>query len=138
MPKRKLTVPSSGSTTQRSPLVPPTSPSSSPRIPSPGRAAESRSRISASASWSASETRSVGDDLALTTRSVRANASRSWAPVPRAFELRGDGEDEVLAIRRGDELHGEREAVAGEAGGHGGGGLARVVVLRRPRHEPAL
>jgi hypothetical protein len=60
MPKRKLTVPSSGSTTQRTPLVPAWSPPSSPRMPSPGRAAASRSRISRSAAWSASETRSVG------------------------------------------------------------------------------
>ena len=82
--KRKLIVPSSGSTTQRSPLVPSASPPSSPRKPSPGRAAASRSRISRSAAWSASETRSVGLDLAVTFTRSPPNASRSWCPASRA------------------------------------------------------
>ena len=57
-------MPSSGSTIQRMPLVPSTSPPSSPSTPSSGRAAAIRSRIRCSAAWSASETRSVGVLLA--------------------------------------------------------------------------
>ena len=78
IPKRKLTVPSSGSTTQRRPLVPGRSSPSSPMIASSGRAASSRARISRSVATSASETRSVGVLLALIASSPsRPNASRS-------------------------------------------------------------
>ena len=79
-------MPSSGSTTQRSPLLPFASPPSSPRMPSSGRAAARRSRISRSAAWSASETRSVGLDLAVTFTSGPANASRSCRPASRATD----------------------------------------------------
>ena len=59
-------MPSSGSTTQRSPELPVSSPPSSPRNPSSGRAAAIRERIRSSAAWSAAETRSVGVLLAST------------------------------------------------------------------------
>jgi len=48
-PKRKFTVPSSGSTIHRSPSPACVSPPSSPRIASPGRRAASSSRIARSA-----------------------------------------------------------------------------------------
>ena len=64
-------VPSSGSTTQRSPLEPATSSPSSPRTASSGRRAASTSRIARSASRSASETRSVGVDFVSTSRTPR-------------------------------------------------------------------
>jgi hypothetical protein len=55
-----LTVPSSGSTTQRTRLASPAvSPPSSPRIASPGRRSASSARIAASAARSASLTGSV-------------------------------------------------------------------------------
>ena len=56
-------MPSSGSTTQRSPVEPGRSSPSSPRTASSGRRAASSSRIARSASRSASETRSVGRRL---------------------------------------------------------------------------
>ncbi len=62
MPYTKFTVPSMGSTTQRTPPPAATAgpPPSSPRIGSPGRNASSRSRSSRSVSVSAMVTGSVG------------------------------------------------------------------------------
>ena len=77
IPNRKFTVPSSGSTIQRRPLVPGRSSPSSPRIASAGRAAWSRARISRSVCTSASETRSVGVLFALIDEAAPAVAEAS-------------------------------------------------------------
>ena len=63
-------VPSSGSTTQLSPLLLPSRPPSSPTKPSSGRRLASSSRIARSATRSASLTRSVGVLLLFTCRSA--------------------------------------------------------------------
>ena len=80
-------MPSSGSTTQRTPLTsrrgrrPPP-----PARRRPGRAAAIRSRIRRSALWSASLTRSVGVLLDVIRRSGPRKASRSSAPASRATD----------------------------------------------------
>ena len=81
IPNRKLIVPSSGSTTQRS-SPSPVSPPSSPRIASPGRRSPSTDRIADSAARSASETRSVGPLLARTPRARRRTARAARPPRP--------------------------------------------------------
>src|SRR5579875_3101769 len=90
MPKRKFTVPSSGSTTQRSP--PRGAPasicpcatcvwsSSSPTNSSPGRSRAISARIRRCASMSASETRSVGVLLVRTAPVALARKRSSSAP----------------------------------------------------------
>ena len=50
------------------------------------------------------------------------------------LDLRGEREQRRLVAGAADELDGEREAVAGEAGGHRRGGLAGVVERRAVRH----
>ena len=87
MPYRKFTVPSIGSTTQLTPLVPVRESCSSPRMPSSGRAARMRSRMSASVSRSVAVTMSVGVDLVAATSTpvpparcaARANSPASTA-----------------------------------------------------------
>ena len=69
-------MPSIGSTTQVRPVLPPTRPPSSPRMPSSGRAAPMSSRSKASDAVSIAVTMSVGDDL------VEATSTRSGRPVP--------------------------------------------------------
>src|ERR1039457_3771393 len=75
-PYRQVTVPSSGSTIQRTRPWP-DSPPSSPRIASPGRSASSRRAIRASAARSISVTTSVGLDL------VSATSGRPNGPAGR-------------------------------------------------------
>ena len=82
IPNRKLMVPSSGSTTQLSPLEPGSLLPSSPTKPSSGRRSRSSSRIARSEARSASLTRSVGVLLDLTS------ASRPWRPAPAAARRR--------------------------------------------------
>ena len=161
MPKRKLTVPSSGSTTQRRPLVPGRSSPSSPMIASAGRAASRRARISRSVATSASETRSVGVLLELIS-SARPNASRSPAPASwatavasassssgaltrpaavgaRASRCRSRAAPRARAAsprrRRGRRAGPRREAVRRRLDGHRRGGLAGVVPDRKVRDE---
>ncbi len=67
---RSSTVPSSGSTTQRRPDVPPMSSPSSPMIASSGARRARISRIAASAARSAALTRSVDVDFVANTRSL--------------------------------------------------------------------
>ena len=166
MPKRKFTVPSSGSTIQRTPLVPSRSPPSSPSTPSSGRAAAIRSRIRCSASWSASadqvgrralggdpqlrpveriaqqRARLAGDRLGQRAQLAgrhAATAGRCAGHAAGLLELRRERDQPRLGVGRADELDAEREAVAGEAGGHGHRGLAGVVEgagVRRQADHP--
>ena len=146
-------VPSSGSTIQRSPLLPRVSEPSSPSIPSSGRAASRRSRIELlgrdvglgdevgraalrldpqlglerRAQLGA---RRAGDllgelDQSGGTRSAHGRAASIWAASATSV---------ASSPGRRDELHGEREAVVGEAGGHRRGRLAGVVEGRAVRH----
>jgi hypothetical protein len=78
----KLTVPSSGSTIHRRPLVPGVSAPSSPMIASSGARSARTSRIACSASRSASLTRSVGEDFVSSARS-EPNRSSRIAPAAR-------------------------------------------------------
>ena len=112
MPKRKLIVPSSGSTIQRSPLSTPAgarAPPSSPRIASPGRAAVSCSRISRSAARSASLTRSVGVLLARSAVAPAAKRSRRSAPAARAASS-ASARSSAGGGRRAQETGGRRSA----------------------------
>ena len=156
MPKRKLMVPSSGSTTQRMPLVPWVSPPSSPSTPSSGpRGGDPLADQVLGGMVGLADTRSVGVDLAEIRSSGPRKASRSSAPASRAtdsasaaarwrsrscrhrrtvrgpvagpLELGGERDEQRFAVGRTDELGGEREAVAREARGHAHRGLTRVV-----------
>ena len=166
-------MPSSGSTIQRSPLEPASSPPSSPRKPSSGRAAGSRERISVLApprrpptrgrsacSWPRPARRAAerlqqlgarlaGDLLGELAQAHGAAGGPVVGPAALALELRGQREQRALAAGRPDELHAEREPVAGEAGRHRGGGLAGVVedrlvgrvardAVERPERRAAL
>ena len=164
IPKRKFTVPSSGSTTQRRPVVPRTSSPSSPRIPSCGRRAASTARMAASAARSASLTGSVAVDFVRTSTSpVAPKCASSTAPAgPGGLDR--DLEDLVAAGRRhptcgrrsahgraasswpprassarvgvgrADELDGQGQAVASKPGRDRGRGVARRRSRRRGRH----
>ena len=81
-PNRKLIVPSSGSTIQRTPGRPGVSSPSSPMIASSGRRAPRMPRIVASAARSASDTRSVGSTSGRRTRRPRRSARAAARPRP--------------------------------------------------------
>ena len=101
MSYRKFTVPSIGSTTQSRPLVPMCVASSSPTIPSSGRASRISERMSVSVSRSTAVTMSTGVDLVATTltparRASSANSAArtamSRARSSRAADAGGCGE----------------------------------------------
>ena len=91
-------VPSSGSTSQRSPLPPSTAAPSSPTSPSSGRSARIMPAISASASRSASLTRSVR--VLLAAIPVAGSPKRSASSAP-ARPGRPDGEGQEVLVRHG-------------------------------------
>src|SRR4051812_11134153 len=87
MPYRKFTVPSIGSTTHCTPLRDTALAPSSPRKPSSGRTASSRSKISVSAARSTSVTTSTGLDLVAATSTPSRRRTRTSSAASRATDV---------------------------------------------------